>query len=107
MISHLPPGRISQCKGVRAQSFVAAENFKGFKMVPPGPHFLSYNAASRSGEFAPTVAMLLHLAGGEVLVRRWSPQQELLLPLGDEDEVSQCAETAMIMQHRDQSFLWV
>jgi AAR2 protein len=66
---------------------VAAGGFKGFKMVPPGPHFLSYNAASRSGDFAPTVAQLLHLAGRQVLVRRWSPQQEMLLPLSDEDEV--------------------
>lgn len=70
-----------------AQSFVVAGGFKGFKMVPPGPHLLSYNAASRSGDFAPTVAQLLHLAGRQVVVRRWSPQQEMLLPLGDEDEV--------------------
>ena len=98
-----------------------AEGFRGFKMVPPGPHYLSYNAASRAGEFAPTVAVLAHLAGRQVqnevanqrktqagssrggsypanpgefslqvLVRRWSPQEELLLPLQDEDEVRRC-----------------
>lgn len=71
----------------RAQSFVVAAGFKGFKMVPPGPHYLSYNAASRQGEFGPTVAFLAHLAGREVAVRRWSPEHELLLPLADEDEV--------------------
>ncbi len=77
-----------------AQSFVVAAGFKGFKMVPPGPHYLSYNAASRQGEFGPTVAFLAHLAGREVAVRRWSPEHELLLPLADGDEVdadcSQC-----------------
>jgi AAR2 protein len=72
---------------VDTQSFVVAGGFRGFKMVPPGPHFLSYNAASRSGDFAPTIAQLLQLAGRQVVVRRWSPQQEMLLPLSDEDEV--------------------
>jgi hypothetical protein len=57
-------------------------------MVPPGAHYLTYNAASRSGEFAPTVAVLSWLASKEVFVRRWSPSQELLLPLEDEDEVT-------------------
>lgn len=71
------------------QSFVVSAGFRGFKMVPPGPHFLSYNAASRSGELAPTVAILTYLAGRQVFVRRWSPLQELLLPLGDEDEVGE------------------
>jgi A1 cistron-splicing factor AAR2 len=75
------------------QSFVVASGFKGFKMVPPGPHFLSYNAASRSGDFAPTIAQLLHLAGRQVVVHSWSLQQEMLLPLSDEDEVGDTSQS--------------
>lgn len=81
------------------QSFVVAGGFKGFKMVPPGPHFLSYNAASRSGDFAPTIAQLLHLAGRQVVVRRWSPQQEMLLPLSNEDEVGHTVQAELSSTH--------
>jgi AAR2 protein len=83
----------ADCPVRATQTFVVAGGFKGFKMVPPGPHFLSYNAASRSGDFAPTIAQLLHLAGRQVVVRRWSLQQEMLLPLSDEDEVGHTVQT--------------
>ncbi len=36
---------------------------------------------------APPTSTFLHLAPQQVVVRRWSAQQELLLPLDDEDEV--------------------
>jgi len=65
---------------------MVAGAFKGWKMVPPGAHYLSYNAASRTGDFAPSVSVLCFLAGQQVLVRRWAAAQELLLPLEDEDE---------------------
>lgn len=76
---------MASCGGV--QSYVVTGSFRGWKMVPGGPHYLTYNAASRSGDFAPAVAVLCHLAGRQVLVRRWAPALELLLPLDDEEEV--------------------
>ena len=76
---------MASCGGV--QSYVVTGSFRGWKMVPAGPHYLTYNAASRSGDFAPAVAVLCHLAGRQVLVRRWAPALELLLPLDDEEEV--------------------
>lgn len=83
LLLDVPPGtRV----GLDHMSFVTAENFKGWKMVPPGPHYLTYNAASRSGEFAPTVAVLCFLASKQLMIRRWSPTVELILPLRDEDE---------------------
>lgn len=50
-------------------------------MLPPGTHMVSYNAASRTGEFAPTTSFFVHLAPSQVYVRKWSPKQELLLDL--------------------------
>lgn len=71
---------------VSVQSFVVGPKFKGVKMVPPGPHLVSYNAASRTGDFAPTVCFFPYLATSQVLIRRWDAKQELLIEL-QPDEV--------------------
>ena len=47
-------------------------------MLPPGTHMVSYNAASRTGDFAPTSSFFVHLAPSQVYVRKWSIEQELL-----------------------------
>jgi hypothetical protein len=39
---------------------------------------------------APPTSTFLHLAPQQVVVLRWSAQQELLLPLEEEDEVGAC-----------------
>ena len=59
-------------------------------MLPPGPHFVSCCPAGREGDVAPPTSTFLHLAPQQVVVLRWSAQQELLLPLEDEDEVGAC-----------------
>lgn len=70
------------------QTFVVGPKFKGVKMLPPGPHFVSCNATSSGGaEFAPTMGFFMHVAPRSVVVRRWSPQEELPLPIEDADEV--------------------
>ena len=61
------------------QSFVVGPKFKGVKMLPPGPHMVSYNAASRTGDFAPTTSFFVHLAPSQVYIRKWDAEQELLL----------------------------
>ncbi len=63
------------------QSFVVGPKFKGVKMLPPGTHMVSYNATSRTGDFAPTTSFFVHLAQSEVYVRKWNTEQELLLDL--------------------------
>ena len=65
--------------------------FQGVKMIPPGVHFLSYQAAGRDGRTTPAVSTFLDLAPGSVVVRRWDPAEEGLQPLADEDEVGMCA----------------
>ena len=68
--------------------------FKGVKMLPPGPHFVSCNATRHGGsggggaDFAPTVGFFAHMPPRSVVVRRWDPHEELLLPIEDNEEVS-------------------
>lgn len=35
------------CVGFNFQMFVLGPNFKGVKMLPPGPHFLYYSSSSK------------------------------------------------------------
>ena len=63
------------------QSYVAGLKFKGVKMLPPGTHMVSYNAASRTGDFSPTTSFFVHLTVGEVYIRRWNYDEELLLDI--------------------------
>lgn len=69
-----------------AQTFVVGLKFKGVKMLPPGPHFVSCNATSGSN-FAPTLGFFVHMAPRSVVVRRWDRGEELLAPIADPDEV--------------------
>lgn len=57
-------------------------------MLPPGVHFLSYQAIAKDGTPAPPVSSLLALQQQQVLVRRWDPATEGFAALPDEDEVS-------------------
>ena len=56
-------------------------------MVPPGPHIISYASSSGRGDLGPTTSFFLHLTGGQVVVRRWDAEDEVLMPLEDEEEV--------------------
>ena len=58
------------------------------KMIPPGSHLVSYNAASRTGDFAPTTSFLLHLDLRQVYVRRWDASQELLVDVSADEVIS-------------------
>ncbi|KAK9829455.1 hypothetical protein WJX72_005966 [[Myrmecia] bisecta] len=77
--------------GIDQQSFVVGPKFKGVKMLPPGAHLVSYNAASKQGEFAPTTSFFVVLRPQAVVVRRWNTESELLDPMPDEDEVERYA----------------
>ena len=60
--------------------------FCGVKMLPPGPHLVSYNAASSGGaELAPTTSFFVHAPARSVLVRRWDAGAELLAELEEEE----------------------
>ncbi|KAK9826103.1 hypothetical protein WJX81_003949 [Elliptochloris bilobata] len=72
--------------GIDQQSFVVGPKFCGVKMLPPGPHMISYNAASSGGaELAPTTSFFVHAPARSVLVRRWDARAELLAELEKEE----------------------
>jgi A1 cistron-splicing factor AAR2 len=73
--------------GLDQQVFTVGPRFKGVKMVPPGVHMLSYQATDLRGGASPAVSTFLALGPREVVVRRWSPADEGLAPLADEEEV--------------------
>jgi A1 cistron-splicing factor AAR2 len=52
-------------------------------MVPPGIHVISYAAADSQGGLGPTTAFFLYARGGQILAWRWSPLEEILLPILD------------------------
>jgi A1 cistron-splicing factor AAR2 len=69
------------------QVFLTGPQFKGIKMLPPGVHFLSFQARSiLDGTLSPPVSTFLLLKPKQVFVRRWDPASEGLVEL-DEDEV--------------------
>lgn len=73
--------------GMDTQMFAVGSNFKGMKMIPPGPHFVYYNAVSRHGiEFSPVTGFFIFPAPSEVIVRQWDPQEEHLVKLADSSE---------------------
>ena len=89
---------VERVRACCAQVFVVGPRFQGVKMLPPGPHMVSYNAAGAGGgggDFAPTVSFFAHLAAQQVLVRRWDAAEELLLPMQDSEEVSEAHMTGM------------
>ncbi len=65
-------------------------------MLPPGTHMVSYNAASRTGDFAPTSSFFAYLAPSQVYVRRWSIEQELLFEVPSDEVMlaSKCTHLA-------------
>lgn len=74
--------------GIDQQMFVVGPNFKGVKMMPPGPHFIYYSAASRHGcDTSPITGFFLHVSSSEVIVRFWDPKQERVVHVPDENEV--------------------
>jgi A1 cistron-splicing factor AAR2 len=73
--------------GVDQQAFAVGPKYKGLKMVPPGVHFLSWQAAGTDNQFAPTVSCFVHLSGQQVHVRRWDARAEVAAEVQDEEEV--------------------
>ncbi|KDD72278.1 hypothetical protein H632_c3585p0, partial [Helicosporidium sp. ATCC 50920] len=55
-------------------------------MIPKGTHMVAYAARDSQGSYGIVTAFFFHVGGNDVLVRRYSPSTELLMPLEDEDE---------------------
>ncbi|XP_023761568.1 uncharacterized protein LOC111909998 [Lactuca sativa] len=73
--------------GIDTQMFSVGPNFKGIKMIPPGPHFIYYSSSNRGGsEFSPMIGFFIDLNPSQVIVRKWDPQEERLVKISEEEE---------------------
>ncbi|KAL6778637.1 hypothetical protein ACKKBF_B15545 [Auxenochlorella protothecoides x Auxenochlorella symbiontica] len=86
LLLDVPPGT---AVGIDHQVFLSGPEFKGVKMLPPGPHLVSYCAKGSQGDFGPVTCFFIHPSAGQVVIKRWDPQQEYLVAVDEESEVMQ------------------
>ncbi|KAI0513919.1 hypothetical protein KFK09_009951 [Dendrobium nobile] len=73
--------------GIDTQIFSVGPNFKGIKMLPPGPHFVYYCSSNKEGhEFSPTISFFLTIHPFEIIVRKWCPREEQLIKVSEDEE---------------------
>ncbi|KAL8257234.1 hypothetical protein R6Q59_029275 [Mikania micrantha] len=73
--------------GIDTQMFSVGPNFKGIKMIPPGPHFIYYSSSNRGGsEFSPMIGFFVDLNPSEAIIRKWDLQEEQLVKVPEEEE---------------------
>ncbi|KAM1360265.1 hypothetical protein ACFX2I_047104 [Malus domestica] len=77
--------------GIDTQMFSVGPEFKGIKMIPPGPHFVYYSSSTRDGkEFSPIIGFFIDAGPSEVIVRKWNQQDERLVKVPEEEEERYC-----------------
>ncbi|XP_020591211.1 protein AAR2 homolog isoform X2 [Phalaenopsis equestris] len=77
--------------GIDTQVYSVGPNFKGIKMLPPGPHFIYYCSSSKEGhEFSPTIGFFLTIHSFEIIVRKWCQREEQLIKVSEEEESRYC-----------------
>ncbi|PKA54127.1 hypothetical protein AXF42_Ash018137 [Apostasia shenzhenica] len=73
--------------GIDTQVYSVGPNFKGIKMLPPGPHFVYYCSSNKDGnEFSPTLSFFIITYPSEVVVRKWYPQEERFVNVTEDEE---------------------
>ena len=72
--------------GIDMNVWRTGNRFKGLKMIPPGLHMLYYSAVSKDGIAAPRTSSFHFFHEGEVMVRKWDPATETVVPVPDSDE---------------------
>ncbi|XP_013101742.1 protein AAR2 homolog [Stomoxys calcitrans] len=64
--------------GIDLCSYTIAENFRGVKMIPPGPHHVWCAATGPYGDTAPRVGFAHFFHEQEILVKEWDADNEEL-----------------------------
>ncbi|CAM8903540.1 unnamed protein product [Rhodiola kirilowii] len=73
--------------GIDTQVFSVGPEFKGIKLIPPGPHFVYYSSSNRSGsEFSPVVGFFIYTSSSDIIVREWNGQEERLVSMSEDEE---------------------
>ncbi|PNF34112.1 AAR2-like protein [Cryptotermes secundus] len=62
--------------GIDMKSWNTGDKFKGVKMIPPGPHYVYYNAVNSEGDTAPRVGFVHNFKKSEFMVKKWDPAIE-------------------------------
>lgn len=64
--------------GIDMKSWTSGHKFKGIKMIPPGYHFIYYNAVNKHGDVAPRLGFFHNFQSQEILVKIWNSEREEL-----------------------------
>lgn len=64
--------------GIDLCSYVIGDNFRGVKMIPPGPHYVWCAATGPYGDIAPRVGFSYFFQEQELMVREWDANNEEL-----------------------------
>lgn len=64
--------------GIDLCSYVIGDNFRGVKMIPPGPHYVWCAATGPYGDTAPRVGFTYFFEEQELVVREWDANNEEL-----------------------------
>lgn len=64
--------------GIDMRTFTVGEKFRGVKMIPPGPHYISCSSQGPYGDTAPKVGLLHYFQQREIFIREWDPEKEEL-----------------------------
>ena len=65
--------------GIDWKTWTTAERFKGLKMIPPGIHFISYNAVSKfDGSIAPKTGFFYNFKQQEIVVKKYNKNLEMI-----------------------------
>lgn len=62
--------------GVDLKSWNVGEKFRGLKMIPPGLHFIYYNAVDKDNSIQFRSGFFHDFKGGEILVKKWDKDLE-------------------------------
>lgn len=88
LILNMPPGTYF---GIDSQGFTVGPKFKGVKMLPPGPHFITYRSISEQGGAAPASGFFLHVEPRQIIVKVWDPSIECVVDMADQEEAERYA----------------
>jgi len=80
--------------GIDHQVFLVGPRFRGLKMVPPGPHFISTRPAGAEAGFAPVTGEFLWVEPRSTHVRVWDAAEEHLKGPADPDDEPRLAQAA-------------
>ncbi|XP_015786310.1 protein AAR2 homolog [Tetranychus urticae] len=75
--------------GIDLSDYSVGEKFKGFKMIPPGLHFIHYSAVNSKNrnEIAPRTGLFHFFQPKEVIIRKWDGgNEDISSELLDADE---------------------